>query len=59
MSSRMDTLFGKLNISDWCIGDINENLDHVFYKDYTGVNDIIEAEKTFAYDYLKGALNIK
>ena len=26
---------------------------------YTGVNDIIEAEKTFAYDYLKGALNIK
>lgn len=59
MSSRMDTLFGKLNIFDWCIGDINENLDHVFYKDYTGVNDIIEAEKTFAYDYLKGALNIK
>lgn len=59
MSSRMNTLFGKLNISDWCIGDINENLDHVFYKDYTGVNDIIEAEKTFAYDYLKGALNIK
>lgn len=59
MSSRMDTLFGKLNISDWCIGDINENLDHVFYKDYTGVKDIIEKEKAFAYKYLKGALNIE
>ena len=59
MSSRMDTLFGKLNISDWCIGDITESLEHVLYKDYTGVKDIIEEEKAFAYDYLKGALNIK
>ena len=59
MSSRMNTLFGKLNISDWCIGDITESLEHVFYKDYTGVKDIIEEEKAFAYKYLKGALNIE
>ena len=58
MSSRMNTLFGKLNISDWCIGDTEESLEHVFYKDYTGVKDIIEEEKAFAYKYLKGALNI-
>lgn len=59
MSSRMNTLFGKLNISDWCIGDITESSEHVFYKDYTGVKDIIEEEKAFAYKYLKGALNIE
>lgn len=59
MSSRMNTLFGKLNISDWCIGDITESLEHVLYKDYTGVKDIIEKEKAFAYNYLKGALNIE
>lgn len=59
MSSRMDTLFKKFNVSDWCIGDINEDIEHVFYKDYSGFESTLKKEQDFAYDYLKGALDIK
>lgn len=59
MSSRMNTLFGKLDISSWCIGDTEEPFDRVFFKDYTGIGEVIEEEKVFAYNYLKGALNIE
>lgn len=59
MSSRMDTLFKKFNVSDWCIGDINEDVEHVFYKDYSGFESTLKKEQDFAYDYLKGALDIK
>lgn len=58
MSSRMATLFGKLNIENWCRGDTNEDINHLFYSDYSLTDEIIEKEKIFAYDYLKGALNI-
>lgn len=59
MSSRMDTLFKKFNVSDWCIGDINEDVEHVFYKDYSDFESTLKKEQDFAYDYLKGALDIK
>lgn len=59
MSSRMTTLFGKLDINSWCWGDISEDVDRVFYSDYSSTDEKIEKEKKFAYDYLKGALNIK
>lgn len=59
MSSRMNTLFSKFDISSWCIGDTEEPFDRVFFKDYTGVGEVIEEEKAFAYKYLKGALNIE
>ncbi|MCM1286167.1 MAG: polysaccharide pyruvyl transferase family protein [Acetobacter sp.] len=57
MSSRMDTLFGMLNITDWCIGNINENIEHVFYKDYSNTQCILERERKFALNYLRRALN--
>ena len=55
----MNTLFSKFDISSWCIGDTEEPFDRVFFKDYTGVGEVIEEEKVFAYNYLKGALNIE
>ncbi len=58
MLSRMDTLFNLLNISDWCKGDLNENIDHVFYKDYSSVNEALSQKKQESIDYLKGALGI-
>lgn len=58
MSSRMDTLFSKFGISDWCRGDISEPIDNLFYKDYSNVQDVLEKERKFAFDYLKGALEI-
>lgn len=58
MSSRMDTLFGKFGIGDWCRGSVQEDPDHIFYKDYASVPAVLERERQFALDYLKNALEI-
>lgn len=58
MSSRMDTLFGKFGIGDWCRGSVQEDPDHIFYKDYVSVPAVLERERQFALDYLKNALEI-
>lgn len=58
MSSRMDTLFGKFGIGDWCRGSVQEDPDHIFYKDYASVPAVLEQERQFALDYLKNALEI-
>lgn len=59
MSSRMDTLFNTFKINDWCVGDINESIDNILFKDYSNVQSILTEKREFAYDYLKGALDIK
>ncbi|MGN1420910.1 MAG: polysaccharide pyruvyl transferase family protein [Eubacterium sp.] len=59
MSSRMDTLFSTFKINDWCVGDINESIDNILFKDYSNVQSILTEKREFAYDYLKGALDIK
>lgn len=58
MSSRMETLFSKFGISDWCRGDVNEPAGSIFYKDYSNVQNVLKKERGFALDYLKGALDI-
>lgn len=58
MSSRMDTLFGKFGIGDWCRGSVQEDPDHIFYKDYASVPAVLEQERQFALNYLKNALEI-
>lgn len=58
MSSRLDTLFGKFGIGDWCCGSVQEDPDHIFYKDYASVPMVLERERQFALDYLKNALEI-
>ncbi len=57
MNSRMDTLFSKLQIGDWCIGDVNEDINHLFYKDYSKVEKNLEREKKVAMSYLQRSLN--
>ena len=56
--SRLDTLFGSLGIDDWCRGSVQEDPDHIFYKDYASVPAVLERERQFALDYLKNALEI-
>lgn len=56
MNSRMDTLFSKLGIGDWCIGNINESADDVFNCDFSSVDENLAKEREFAYNYLKEAL---
>lgn len=58
MGSRLDTLFGGLGIGDWCRGSVQEDPDHIFYKDYASVPAVLERERQFALDYLKNALEI-
>ena len=58
MGSRLDTLFGSLGIDDWCRGSVQEDPDHIFYKDYASVPAVLERERQFALDYLKNALEI-
>lgn len=58
MSNRLDTLFGKFGIGDWCRGSVKESMDHIFYKDYASVPMVLEQERQFALDYLKDALEI-
>lgn len=57
MSSRMDTLFHMFSIDDWCVGDVNEDIDHIFYKDYSKVESVLKEKRQFALDYLKKALD--
>lgn len=56
MNSRMDTLFSKLQIGDWCIGDVNEDSNHLFYKDYSKVQKNLEREKKVAMSYLQRSI---
>ena len=58
MGSRLDTLFGSLGIGDWCRGSVQEDPDHIFYKNYSSVPAVLERERQFALDYLKNALEI-
>ena len=58
MSSRMDTLFEMFGIREWCIGDVNEDIDHVLYKNYDGADKVLEEQREYAFNYLKNALNI-
>ena len=58
MGSRLDTLFGSLGIGDWCRGSVQEDPEHIFYKDYASVPAVLERERQFALDYLKNALEI-
>lgn len=53
MNSRMDTLFSKLQIGDWCIGNIEEDIHHIFYTDFSKVESNIKREKKIAMDYLR------
>lgn len=57
MSSRTQTLFNAFNIENWCVGDVSEDINNVFYKDYSNVNQILNQKRQEAYDYLKGALS--
>ena len=56
MNGRVDTLFSKLQVGDWCIGDVNESVEHILYKDFSKVEKNLNYEKEFAMNYLKGAL---
>lgn len=58
MSSRLDTLFDKFKIGSWCRGNVDENIDNVFYKDYSNVNNTLSKERAYALSYLKNALGL-
>lgn len=58
MNSRMDTLFKKLNLGEWCIGTVEEPVDNIMYSDFNGVEDRIKSEQEILSDYLRGALGI-
>lgn len=58
MNSRMDTLFKKLNLGEWCIGTVEESVDNIMYSDFNGVEDRIKSEQEILYNYLRGALGI-
>lgn len=58
MNSRMDTLFSKLKIGSWCIGDTTESVEKFLYKDFSNVKENLDYEKKFALDYLMGALEL-
>lgn len=58
MNSRMDTLFKKLNLGEWCIGTVEEPVNNVMYSDFNGVEDRIKSEQEILSDYLRGALGI-
>lgn len=56
MNSRMETLFDKLCLGDWCIGDINEPQENLLNCDFSRVDENLAKEREFAYNYLKEAL---
>lgn len=56
MNSRMDTLFNKLNLGEWCIGTVEEPVDNVMYSDFNGVGERIKAEQDILSNYLRGAI---
>ena len=58
MSSRLNTLFDKFQIGSWCRGNTAENIDDVFFKDYSNVSQTLSNERTHALSYLKNALGI-
>lgn len=58
MSSRLDTLFDKFQIDSWCRGNTAENIDDVFYKNYSNVPQTLSNERAHALSYLKNALGI-
>lgn len=58
MNSRMDTLFKKLNLGEWCIGTVEEPVNNVMYSDFNGIGERIKAEQKILSDYLRGALEI-
>lgn len=58
MNSRMDTLFKKLNLGEWCIGTVEEPVDNIMYSNFNGVEDRIKSEQEILSDYLRGALGI-
>lgn len=56
MDSRMYTLFKKLEIRDWCIGNCDEEIKNVFYSDYSNLENNLEIERKIATNYLKHSL---
>ena len=56
MNSRMDTLFKKLNLGEWCIGTVEEPVDNVMYSDFNGVGERIKSEQDILSNYLRGAI---
>ncbi len=56
MNSRMETLFDKLQLGDWCIGNMDEPIENVFNCDFSSVDENLAKEREFAYNYLKEAL---
>ena len=56
MNSRMDTLFKKLNLGEWCIGTVEEPVDNIMYSDFNGVGERIKAEQDILSNYLRGAI---
>lgn len=57
MNSRIETLFEKLQLDDKFIGN-TEEYDGLFDVDYSKTDELILKEREFAYNYLKGALNL-
>ena len=57
MSSRMDTLFKKFGIEAWCKNTDCTSADDLFYKDYSEVANVLQAEREHAISFLKGALD--
>ena len=59
MNSRMITLFEKLSLGDWCVGNADMPVDNnIFFSDYSKTDESIIKEQEHSYKYLKGALNI-
>ena len=58
MDGRVYTLFNKLGLNDWCIGNCNEEINNVFYSDYSNLEHNLEIQRKIATDYLKNSLSI-
>lgn len=56
MNSRIETLASVLELDNWYIGNCNEELEHILYKDYKRAFENIEIEKKKSFEYLKGSL---
>lgn len=56
MNSRIETLFKKMQLSEWCVGKINEHPQNILDTKYFDVDQIIENERKNADEYLKKSL---
>lgn len=55
--SRMDTLFDMFSIKEWCTGNADEDIEHLFFCEYSNVKSVLEEKRRFSVNYLRKELD--